>query len=265
MPKELAGLEDRELLRIVRSLPLGTKRRDAACALLVSRHGDLVWSCVRRYARGPDPAEDLMQVGYVGLVKAIGNFDPAIGGSLAAYAQPTISGEIKRHFRETRWPVHVQRAVQELVLDVREASGWLTHDLGRVPTESDLARHLGVSGDALRDARRAEMAFQPGSLDAPVGGPGTGTLADLLGDEDPRMEQMLGMQAVAAHWRELSLRVRKILIMRFYGDMTQAQIAQQFGLSQAQVSRLITGALGYLRTRLLGEQDRPVQTRRWWT
>jgi RNA polymerase sigma-B factor len=256
MPQELAGLEDRELLQIVRSLPPGSARRGAACELLVSRYRHLVRSCVRRYGRSPEPAEDLMQVGYVGLLKAISNFDPAAGGSLAAYAQPTISGEIKRHFRDRRWPIHVQRSVQELVLEVREASGQLAQDLGRVPAESDLAGHLGVSGAALREARRAELAFQPGSLDAPIGGePGTGSLADLIGEEDPRMEHMLGMGAVVAHWRELPPREQKILAMRFYDDMTQVEIGRQLGLSQMHVSRLIARALGYLRSCLLGERD----------
>lgn len=138
------------------------------------------------------------------------------------------------------------------MLEARDASGQLTHDLGRMPAEADLARHLGVSGDDLRDARRAKMAFQPASLDAPMGGePGTATLGDLLGEDDPRMEHMLGMQAVATHWRELPPRERKILVIRFYGDMTQAEIGQQLGLSQMHVSRLLTRALGHLRPLLL--------------
>jgi RNA polymerase sigma-B factor len=259
MLQKLAGLEDGELLGIVRSLPPGSEQGDAACELLVSRHRHLVRSEVRRYRRGPEPAEDLMQVGYIGLLKAIRNFDPAAGSSLAAFARPCISGEIKRHFRDKRWAVHVQRSMQELVLEVRAASGQLTQDLGRVPTQDDLARHLGVSGGELREARRAEMAFQPGSLDAPIGPePGTGSLADLLGQEDPRIEHMLSMQTVAAHWRELPPRDRTILVMRFYGDMTQAQIGRQLGLSQMHVSRLIARSLGYLRPRLLDQQDRPV-------
>jgi RNA polymerase sigma-B factor len=259
MRQDLAGLEDRELLGIVRSLPPGSEQGDAACELLVSRHRHLVRSEVRRYRRSPEPAEDLMQVGYVGLLKAVRNFDPSVGSSLAAFARPCISGEIKRHFRDKRWAVHVGRSVQELVLQVRAAGGQLTQDLGRVPTESDLARHLGVSGGELREARRAEMALQPGSLDAPISPePGAGSLADLLGQEDPRIEHMLSMQAVAAHWRELPPRDRTILVMRFYGDMTQAQIGEQLGLSQVHVCRLIAGALGYLRPRLLDQQDRPV-------
>jgi len=253
MPLGLAGLDDRELLEITRTAPRDSARRDAACELLVKRHRNLVWSCVRRYRGSPEPAEDLAQVGHVGLLKAINNFDPAFGVSLAAYAQPCISGEIKRHFRDKRWQVHVKRSVQDLVLDVRAAARQLTQDLGRLPTDTDLARHLGVSRDDLREARQAEMAFQPCSLDAPLAGqPEAASLADLLGDEDPAMEHMLNIQAVAAHWRELPQREQQILVMRFYGDMTQAQIGHQLGISQMQVSRLLAHAFCYLRPRLLG-------------
>ncbi len=254
----LAGLGDLELLSILRSLPLASERRGLACELLVSRHRLLVRSCVRRYRRSPEPAEDLIQVGYVGLLKAINNFDPAFGGSLAAYAQPCIIGEIKRHFRDKRWLVHVKRSVQELILEAREATTQLTQDLGREPSESDLARHLGVSGVDLREAQQAELAFRPSSLDAPLAGqPGPASLGDLLGGEDPGIERMLGIQSVAAHWDELPGREQQILVLRFYGDMTQTQIASRLGISQMHVSRLLAHALGYLRPRLLGLPDQP--------
>ena len=166
----LAGLDDRELLGMVRSLAGGSGSRAAACELLVSRHRNLVYSCVRRYRGGTEPAEDLMQVGYVGLMKAISRFDPAAGTNLAAYAQACISGEIKRHFRDRCWPVHVSRSVQDLVLQARKATSQLTQDLGRAPTQSEMARHLGVSGDDLRDAQRAEIASRSSSLDALLAG-----------------------------------------------------------------------------------------------
>jgi RNA polymerase sigma-B factor len=256
IPSGLAGLDDRELLEIVRSLPRASKRRDAACELLVSRHRGLVRACVRRYWLSPEPAEDLMQVGYVGLLRAISNFDPAVGGSLAAYAAPSISGELKRHFRDKRWQVQVPRSVKQLVLEVRDATRQLTQELGRTPTEPDLAAHLGVSGEDLREAQRAERALQLSSLDTPLAGqPDISTLADLIGEEDPQLEHMLGMQAVAAHWGELPPREQKILVMRFHGEMTQAQIGQQLGLSQMHVSRLLAHALGYLRPRVLGQHE----------
>jgi RNA polymerase sigma-B factor len=142
--------------------------------------------------------------------------------------------------------------VQELVLEVREATWRLAQELGRTPTETDIARHLGVSEDDLRQARRAELAFWPDSLDAPLSGqPDMIVLADVLGEEDPRMEHMLGMQAVATHWAELPAREQEILRMDFRGGMTQAQIGQRLGISQMCVSRLRTRALGYLRSRLL--------------
>jgi RNA polymerase sigma-B factor len=243
---------------MVRSLPEGSGTRAAACELLVARHRNLVRSCVQRYRRGAEPAEDLMQVGYVGLMKAISRFDPAVGGNLAAYAQACVSGEIKRYFRDKCWPVHVTRSVQELALEARDATPGLTQDLGHAPADSEMARHLKVTSADLREARQAEIACRPSSLDAPMAGhPGTVTLADVLGEEDPGMEHMLGMQAVATHWGELPLRERKILLMRFADDMTQAQIGQQLGLSQMHVSRLSSHALGYLRQRVLGPQERP--------
>ena len=249
----LAELDDRELLGIAGSLPRFGQRRMAACELLVVRYRYLVRSCVQRYNRGPEPAEDLMQVGYVGLVAAINNFDPAVGCSLATYARSNINGEIKRYFRDKRWHVHVVRPVKELVTQVRTATWQLAQELGRIPTESDLAASLGVSGHDLRNAQLAEMAFEPSSLDAPLSGqPGTALLADLFGEEDPHMDHMLHMQAVATHWGELSAREQKILLMRFYGGMTQDKIGQQLGISQIQVSRLLGRALGYLRPRLLG-------------
>ena len=236
----------------MRLLPRASERRAAACYLLVTRHQRLVRSCVRPYLGGPGPAEDLMQVGYVGLLKAIGNFDPAAGASLATYARPCIGGELKRHFRDKRWQVHVKRPVQELVLQVREATWRLAQELGRTPAESDLASHLGISGDDLRQAQRAEAAFQSYSLDAPLAGqPGPSILADVLGAEDPRLEHMLGMQAVATHWGELPPREQEILLMDFRGGMTQTQIGQQLRISQMHVSRLRAHALGHLRSRLL--------------
>jgi RNA polymerase sigma-B factor len=256
MRSSLAGLDDRELLAIMASVPRASPRHDVACELLVSRHRGLVWACVQRYRRGPEPAEDLMQVGYVGLVNAINNFDPAFDRSLAAYAQPCITGAIRRHFRDTRWQIYVKRSVKELAMEVRAATWQLTQELGRTPAEADLARYLGVSGDSLRDAQLADIAFRPCSLDAPLSGrPGAASLADLLGAEDPQMEHMLSMQAVATHWGELPVREQQILELRFYGGMTQAQVGQQLGISQMHVSRLLAHALGYLRPRLLGLPD----------
>ena len=197
------------------------------------------------------------RLGYVGLLKAISNFDPVFCRSLATYARPCISGELKRHFRDKRWRVHVKRPVQELILEVREATWRLAQELGRTPADSDLTRHLGISGDDLRQAQRAEVALQSYSLDAPLAGQrGTSIVADVLGAKDPRLEHMLSMQAVAAHWGELPPREQEILLMRFRGGMTQAQIGQRLCISQMHVSRLTARALSYLRSHLLDLEER---------
>ena len=257
MLQGLAGLDDGELLGILRSLPRSSERRAAACEVLVGRYRNLVRSCVHRYRRSAEPVQDLMQVGYVGLLKAINNFDPVLGRSLVAYAQPYITGELKRHFRDKGWQVHVERSVQELMLAVREAARHLTQQLGHLPADAELASYLGVSDADIRKARRAELALRPWSLDEPLRGQsGAASLGDLLGEDDPQVEHLLGMRAVVTHWAELPGREQQILLMRFHGDMTQAQIGQQLGISQMHVSRLLAHALGYLRPRLLGLPER---------
>jgi RNA polymerase sigma-B factor len=257
--EDLAELDDLALLALVQSLPLASQGRAAACELLVTRYRSLVRSCVRPYRGGPVPTEDLMQVGYFGLLTAISHFDPAVGAGLGAYARPCISGELKRYFRDKRWALHVDRPLQELILRVRDVTGPLTQQLGRTPADSDLAGHLGVSGDKVREARQAQLARTPTSLDAPqVDHGGVFTLADSLGEEDARLDHLLGMHAVSAHWGELSSRERQILTMDFRDGLTQAQIGQRIGISQMQVSRLRTRALGHLRARLFGPEARLV-------
>jgi RNA polymerase sigma-B factor len=242
---------DGQLARIVQSLPNGHPQRDAACEMLVARHRPIVRSCVRRYRPSPELAEDLMQVGYVGLLKAIRNFNPGFGDSLAAYAQVTVSGEIKRYFRDKRWQVRVRRSAQELRLRIRQAGPELTQQLSRNPRDAELARYLGVTETALREAQRADRAFQVASLDAPLpDGDGTGSLGDLLGADDPGIQRVIDMNSVRAHWRELPGREQRLLTMRFYGNMTQAQIGSQLGISQMHVSRLLTRALEYLREQI---------------
>jgi RNA polymerase sigma-B factor len=254
--QDLPGLEDSELLALTASLPRSSQTRAAALDLLVTRYRNLVRSCVQRYSRGPEPAEDLMQVGYVGLLKAINNFDAALGYSLASYAEPCISGELKKHFRDKRWQVHVGRRLQELVLEVRQAEHRLTQQLGRMPADSEIGGELGIGAADVREARHAEQVLRPLSLDEPLRGqPGAASLSDLLGAEDPRLEHMLGMQAIARHWAELSVREQQTVVLRYYRGMTQAQIGQQLGISQMQVCRLLARALSYLRPRLFGQAE----------
>jgi RNA polymerase sigma-B factor len=245
---------DEMLVRVVQSTPRGSAEHDAACEKLIIRYQSLVRAASQRYRRSPEPQEELMQVGYVGLIKAINNFDPSFGNSLAAYAQPCVSGEIKRHFRDKRWHVHVKRSTQELRQDLRRARGELIQDLARLPRADEIAEHLGISPAQVEEAERAEVAFQASSLDTPLSdGPDAVTLADVTGAEDPQIEHTLDIQAVWTHWRELPVRQQRLLLLRFFGNMTQAEIGERLGISQMHVSRLLSGALDYLRERLVGE------------
>lgn len=253
-PADLELCPDAELLSLARSLPRVSSLRDRVCEVLVTRYRPLVRSCVQRYRNSAESYEELMQVGYVGLLKAINNFDPALGTSLAGYAQPCVSGEIKRHFRDKRWQVHVKRSLQELRLELRRVTAELTSELGRTPGTSELARALGVADEDVRAARQAELAFLPASLDSPLAGEdGTASLSDLLGEEDPQLEHVIDMQAVWAHWGDLPEREQQLLLMRFYGNMTQAEIGERLGISQMHVSRLLSASLSFLRERIIDE------------
>ena len=252
------GLSDAELVGMVQSLPEGNARRERACETLVARYQPVIRSCVRRY-RGPRELEDeLMQVGYLGLMKAISNFDPGIGSSLPAYVRPCVSGEIKRYFRDRRWQVRVQRPLQELRLEIREATGPLTQELARVPEPAELAERLHVTEEQIAEAQSADRAFQATSLDAPVSDEdGAATVGDLIGAEDPRIERAVNLESVRVHWGELDDQSQELLTLRFYGNMTQSEIGDRLGVSQMQVSRLLRRALGFLRSRLTGAVPDP--------
>ena len=253
---ELKELSDNALLAKIRALPKDSEVRATACEIIVDRYQKLVRSCVRQYRGSPEPTEDLMQVGYVGLLKAINNYDPEVGDSLSAYAQPCVSGEIKRHFRDKRWQIHVRRSAQELLLELRKATEELTQQLGRAPEEAELAERLGVSADDMQEARQADLVFSTYSLDAPLSDrDDPAMLADMLGDDDPAVTHTIDMEAVNAHWEELPEREQRILVMRFYGNLTQTEIGERLGISQMHVSRLLARALGHLKSRLLDPAD----------
>jgi RNA polymerase sigma-B factor len=248
---ELRALSDNALLARLRPLPRGSAEREAICEILVSRYAGLVRSCVRPYHLSPEPAEDLLQVGYVGLLKAINGVDPAYGDSLGAYAAPCISGEIKRHFRDRRWQMRVGRRAQELLLEMRAAEEALTHQLGRTPDDRELARHLDVPEDDVREARQAYQVFTTHSLDAPLSGSDDpALLGDMLGEDDPAVAHATDIEAVRAHLDELPEREQRILVWRFYGNLTQSQIGDRLGISQMHVSRLLDRALTYLRVQI---------------
>jgi RNA polymerase sigma-B factor len=247
----LTELSDAELLARCRAAAPGTPEWDAPCDILVRRYTPLVRACVRPYTNSPESTDDLMQVGYIGLLKAIRNFDPEFGNELRSYAAPCITGEVKRHFRDKRWQVRVSRPIQELLLELRSVTEELTHKLGRRPEDAELAERLGVTPEDLREARRAAEGFSALSLDMPVGdGEDSAALGELLGGEDSAFDQAVDMESVERHWDELPRREQQILIMRFYGNFTQEQVAVRLGISQMHVSRLQARALGWLRDQL---------------
>jgi RNA polymerase sigma-B factor len=255
MPLEatLEKLPDSDLLARCRAYERKSKEWAAACDVLVRRYTPLVRACVRQYRDSPEPTEDLMQVGYLGLLKAIRNYDPAFGNGLRAYAVPCVTGELKRHFRDKRWQVKVTRPIQELLLEMRGAVEDLTHELGRLPDDGELAGRLGVTAEEVREASQAAGGFSVLSLNAPTEGDDEmSELGDLLGGEDAGFGQAVDMAAVAEHWDALPRREQRILIMRFYGNHTQAEVAAELGISQMHVSRLQDRALGRLRDLLLG-------------
>lgn len=202
----------------------------------------------RRYHRGSEPIDDLLQVAYVGLTAAINRFDPTRGTSFSSFAYPTIVGELRRHFRSSAWAVHVPRGVQEQVLAVRNATDDLTTHLGRPPRVSELADATGLDREQVAEALEAHAAVQAASLDRPLTGEeGDYTLADVVGADDERFDAIDDRAAVGSGIRRLPRREREMLGMRFVCDMTQSEIAARMGCSQMQVSRVLRRSLSQLR------------------
>jgi RNA polymerase sigma-B factor len=206
----------------------------------------------RRYRGRGEPLEDLEQVARLGLVKAIDRYDPA-RGSFTAYAVITISGEIKRHFRDRTWGVHVPRRVQDLSLEVGHASMLLTSLLSRSPTVAELAERLRVGEEAVLEALESSAGYLPASLNAPVGDSDALEFGDLLGSSDVDLESVDDKITVSGLLLRLPARERRMLAMRFYGNRTQAEIAAELGISQMHVSRLLSRALGWLREAMLSD------------
>ncbi|MFD1369713.1 SigB/SigF/SigG family RNA polymerase sigma factor [Actinoplanes sichuanensis] len=206
----------------------------------------------RRYRGRGEHLEDLEQVARLGLVKSIDRYDPE-RGSFTAYAVITISGELKRHFRDRTWGVHVPRRVQDLSLEVGHASMLLTGTLARNPTTGELADRLGVSEEAVREAVESAAGYSPASLNAPVAEDGAMEFGDLLGGLDTELESVTDKLTVTDLLLRMPARERRMLAMRFYGNRTQAEIAEELGISQMHVSRLLSRALTWLREAMLSD------------
>ena len=243
-PLERTGTENNELF--VRWQKAGDQR---AREELVDRFLPLARNLARRYAGAREPFDDLLQVASLGLVKAIDRFDVDRGAAFSSFAVPTILGELKRYFRDLGWSVHVPRGAQEQALKVQEAHDRLMTKTGRPPAVSELAEYLELSVEDVLDALETAAAHHSTSLDAPREDRDdeSGSLVDLFGEEDRRYELVDQTATISVAARQLSARERRVLALRFINDMTQTQIAQEIGVSQMQVSRILRRALTRVR------------------
>jgi len=203
-----------------------------------------------RYTYTDEPLDDLVQVASLGLIKAIDRFEPGRGTKFTSYAAPTILGELKRHFRDKGWSLHVPRDLQERTLKVSRATEELSKELGRSPKVREVAKHLGCSSEQVLEAQEAAASYEAASLDAPAARDDdeSASLVDMLGDHDDSYELVEDRQAIASTWRELPDVERQVLELRFMHDLTQREIGERIGYSQMHVSRLLRRALTRLET-----------------
>jgi RNA polymerase sigma-B factor len=243
-----------EQLTVMRSCPAGDPRRAAARSAAILAYLPVADRIARRYAQRGERLDDLTQVARIGLIKAVDGFDPDLGPFLG-YAVPTISGELKRYFRDACWDVRVPRRLQELRLAAAAAAERLAQRTGREPGTGELAAELGVAVRELAAALAAASAYAPVSLNAPGGGDGI-ELAELLGGPDERVEQVPDRVSLRPALRRLPERERRVLALRFVEQRTQAEIGAAIGLSQMHVSRLIARTLVGLRDWIDGDAAR---------
>jgi RNA polymerase sigma-B factor len=239
-----------ELIVALATLPAGDPGRTRLRDRTIEAWLPLARHLASRYAGRGEPADDLQQVAVMGLIKAVDRFDADRGIDFAGFAIPTIVGELKRHFRDRTWAIRVPRRLQELRLSITAANHDLNHTLGRSPTVADIAAHLGITEEEVLEGLEGARAYNSTSLSAPAGADGSTTLGDTLGSEDNGFALAELRIALGPAMAGLDEREQKIISLRFYGNLTQSEIAQQVGISQMHVSRLLTKALAKLRARL---------------
>jgi len=233
----------------LRAAEEGSPAHSVARDSLIELHLPLVHHCARRFRNRGEPLEDLVQVGTIGLLKAVDRFDTDRGVEFSTYATPTIVGEIKRHFRDKGWAIRVPRRLQELRQQISVATADLAQELGRSPTPSELAVRLECTVDEVIEGIESGNAYQTLSLDRPdnPGEDGTLTLADSLGAEDDALANVEIRASLEPLLARLEPRERRIVMLRFFAGMTQSQIAGDVGVSQMHVSRLLTRSLQQMR------------------
>lgn len=220
---------------------------------IVEMHRPLAMEIARRYRYRGEPLEDLLQAAYVGLMKAVNGFDPTLGHAFRGYAVVTMTGEVKRHFRDRTWAIRVPRLYQERRSELNRLVADLSQDLGRSPTVAELAAKMNISEEDVLLTLDASAAYSTLSLDAPLGtDDDAASLGDVIPEDDDTLSTMVDREAVKPFIDALPNREKHILLLRFFGNMTQAEIAAEFGISQMHVSRILRKVLDQLRSELVG-------------
>ncbi|MEU7899657.1 SigB/SigF/SigG family RNA polymerase sigma factor [Nonomuraea sp. NPDC049152] len=222
---------------------------------VVEMHRSLATEIARRYRYRGEPMEDLLQAAYVGLMKAINGFDAGLGHAFRGYAVVTMTGEVKRHFRDRTWAIRVPRLYQERRSELNRLVSDLSQDLGRAPTVAELAAKMNISEEDVLLTLDASAAYSTLSLDAPLGADDdAASLGDVIPGDDDTLNNLVDQQAVKPLIDALPPREKNILLLRFFGNMTQAEIAAEFGISQMHVSRILRKVLDQLRAELIAER-----------
>jgi RNA polymerase sigma-B factor len=249
----------RELFERLKRLPEDDEERLQIRAELVELHLPLVEYLARRFRNRGEWLDDLTQVATIGLIKSIDRFDLDRGVEFSTYATPTIVGEIKRHFRDKGWAVRVPRRLQELKLALTKAISDLAQREGRAPTVAEIAAHLQMSEEEVLEGLESANAYSTVSLDAPDSGDEDApTVAETMGMLDDALEGVEYRESLKPLLEQLPLREKRILLLRFFGNMTQSQIASELGISQMHVSRLLARTLAQLRDGLTADELAPL-------
>ncbi|MFC5197211.1 MULTISPECIES: RNA polymerase sigma factor SigF [Streptomyces] len=251
-PQDRSGA--RAMFIELRKLPDGSAEYAELRNQLVRMHLPLVEHLARRFRNRGEPLDDLTQVATIGLIKSVDRFDPERGVEFSTYATPTVVGEIKRHFRDKGWAVRVPRRLQELRLALTTATAELSQQHGRSPTVHELAEKLAISEEEVLEGLESANAYSTLSLDVPDTDDESPAVADTLGAEDEALEGVEYRESLKPLLEDLPPREKRILLLRFFGNMTQSQIAQEVGISQMHVSRLLARTLAQLREKLLVEE-----------
>ncbi|MFJ5802279.1 SigB/SigF/SigG family RNA polymerase sigma factor [Streptomyces decoyicus] len=254
-PSDARELSKQFLLRL-QELEEGTPEYQYARNTLIEMNLTLARYVARSFSSRRESMEDVLQVGTIGLIKAIDRYDPSRDVEFTTLAVPYIQGEIKRFFRDTTWSVRVPRRLQELRIDLARAREELENEGSHEPSAADLAAHLDLGEEEVREGLVAGNGYDSDSMDRPIHAGGkqqTGLVADLIGTEDPALALAEDVQALKPHLAKLDDRERTLLRMRFGAEMTQAEIGKELGLSQMHISRLLTRACTTLRKGLMAE------------